>query len=268
MSKKMSKNNLINSLKNKKFFCGNWKMHKTSKEAFEYFKKFIPLIKDKNQEIVLAVPYTLLPILYEKIKKDKISKEKIKLAAQNIHYEIEGAFTGEISPLMIKEYADYVIIGHSERRIYFNETDEIVNKKIKAALNSNLKVIFCLGETYEQRVIDETKIVIERQLINGLKGVELVKLKDIIIAYEPVWAIGTGRVATPEQAEEVHLLIKSLINKNYNLKPNQIRVIYGGSVNSQNSSSLLKMPNIDGCLPGTSSLNPEEFAKIINSMNS
>ncbi|MEM2131368.1 MAG: triose-phosphate isomerase [Candidatus Woesearchaeota archaeon] len=246
-------------MKNKeiKFFCGNWKMHKTSKEALDYLKKFIPLIKDSKDEIVLAVPFTLLPVLYEKLKKEK---SKIKLAAQNIFYENQGAFTGEISPLMIKEYADYVIIGHSERRQYFNETDEIINKKIKVALNNELKIIFCVGEKYEERAIDETNLVIERQLLNGLKGLNKNDLKNIIVAYEPVWAIGTGKVAMPEQAEEIHYFIKNSIKKNFNI---DVKVIYGGSVNPENSVSLLKMPNIDGCLPGTSSLEPESFAKII-----
>ncbi|MEM4397666.1 MAG: triose-phosphate isomerase [Candidatus Woesearchaeota archaeon] len=244
--------------KETKFFCGNWKMHKTSKEALDYLKKFIPLISDVKHEIVLAVPFTLLPVL-----KTKLKNSNVKLAAQNIFYENQGAFTGEISPLMVKEYAYYVIIGHSERRQYFNETDEIINKKIKAALNNQLKLIFCVGETYEQRAIDETNLVIERQILNGLKGLNSENLKNIIIAYEPVWAIGTGKVALPEQAEEVHSFIKSLIKKNFNL---EIKVIYGGSVNPENSTSLLKMPNIDGCLPGGSSLEPETFAKIIKSV--
>ncbi len=244
----------------KKFFCGNWKMHKTSKEALGYLKVFIPSVRSVNKcEIVLAVPFTLLNLLKEKTK-----KSNIKLAAQNVFYEEEGAYTGEISPKMIKEYADYVIIGHSERRKYFNETDEIINKKIKAGLNKKLKVIFCLGETIKERETKRTKEVIEKQFYLGLNGITPNQIKNIVIAYEPVWAIGTGKNATPLQAEEVHKFIRTSISKKFNKKTSETtRIIYGGSVTPENAYSILKMPNVDGCLPGGSSLDPKKLAKII-----
>jgi triosephosphate isomerase (TIM) len=247
----------------KKFICGNWKMHKTGKDALLFMKKFRPSVKNvKNTEIIIAAPFTLLPLLKEKTK-----DTKIKVSAQNVFYEEEGAFTGEESPKMIKEFADFVIIGHSERRRYFNETDDIVNKKIKAALKEKLKVIFCLGETLEERNKKMTEKVVENQLNVGLKDISASYLKNIVIAYEPVWAIGTGKNATPEQAEEVHLFLRKLIQKSYGKKSaEEIRIIYGGSVNPENSKEILKMKNVDGCLPGGASLDPIKLETIIKSL--
>lgn len=230
-----------------KMFVGNWKMNKTKQEALKYLEEFKP-----EAEVVIAAPYTLLSVLHG----------KIKLAAQNLHYEDKGAFTGEISASMIKDFAEYVIVGHSERRKYFNETNEIINKKIKAALRNGLKVIFCLGETAEQR--NDYKAVIENQLRKGLTDINI---KDnVIIAYEPVWAIGTGKNAIPEQAEEVHKFLRDLLSQLYSQEvANNTKILYGGSVTSQNSGEFLKMPNINGLLVGGASLDASEFAKIIKS---
>jgi triosephosphate isomerase (TIM) len=241
-----------------KIIIGNWKMNKSNEEAEAYIKQFKNLVKNTdNVEVVIAPPFVLLPIL-----KNELQKTKVKVAAQNLFYETEGAYTGEVSTKMIKDFADYVIIGHSERRKYFNETNETVNKKIKAALNAGLKVVFCLGETLLQRSLFMTKCVVKKQLMNGLKDIK--DIENIIIAYEPVWAIGTGRNATAEQAEEVHKFIKKLLEKKYS---KSTRVIYGGSVTPENALNILKMPNVDGCLPGGASLDPVKFAKIIQIAN-
>jgi triosephosphate isomerase (TIM) len=235
-------------------FIGNWKMYKSEKEAVSYIRELKPLVQDIKAEIAIAAPFTLLNTL-----KKETAGTNIKVAAQDVFFEKEGAFTGEISPPMVKEYADYVIIGHSERRKYFGETDEIINKKIKAALDAKLKVVFCLGETLADREMGDTMRVVENQLRQGLEGVNLNK---VIIAYEPVWAIGTGKNATPEQAQEVHQFIRKLLMEIYRDCP----IIYGGSVTPQNVASLLKMPDVDGCLPGGSSLEPKKFSEIIKSL--
>jgi len=246
----------------RKFIAGNWKMHKNSEEALAYMADFKLFVKDvTNTDIVLAVPFTLLSLMSKECK-----NTNIKLSAQNIFYEEQGAFTGEISAEMVKEFADYTIIGHSEMRKYFNETNEIVNKKIHAALKHGLKVIFCLGETQEQRNNNQTNSVIETQLREGISGLNQEDMKDIVIAYEPVWAIGTGNTASPEQAEEIHLFLRNLIRDLFNDETaDNIRIIYGGSVNPENSVDILAKKNIDGCLPGGASLDPGKFAKIIKS---
>ncbi len=244
----------------KKFVAGNWKMHKTSKEALSYIKEFKQLVNDvKDCDIVLCVPFTLLSLI-----KNECKGTNIKLGAQNVFYESQGAYTGEVSPFMVKDYADYVLIGHSERRKYFNETNEVINKKIKAALKNNLKVIFCLGETLDQRKSNQTNSVIETQLRDSLEGIK--DLNNIVIAYEPVWAIGTGNTATPDQTEEVHAFLRKLVEKVFDKKTaDTVRIIYGGSVNPDNASSILEMPNIDGCLPGGASLDSKKLEKIIKS---
>ncbi|MFH2021198.1 MAG: triose-phosphate isomerase [archaeon] len=243
-----------------KFFAGNWKMNKNKEEAATYMRKFKQLVQDTKSEIVIAPPFTLLETV-----SDACKGSKIKVAAQNIYFESDGAYTGEISSDMVKDFAEYVIIGHSERRKYFAETDEMINKKIKAALLAGLKVIFCLGENLTQREKGDAKKVVEHQLLGGLK--DLNELNDIIIAYEPVWAIGTGKNATPEQAEEIHAFIKLQISKFYGKSmANGVKIIYGGSVNPENSKAILKMKNIDGCLPGGASLDPVKFSQIIHSV--
>ena len=246
----------------KKFIAGNWKMHKNSEQALAYISDFKLFVQDvTDTEIVLAVPFTLLSMMKKELK-----DTNIMLSAQNIFYEEEGAFTGEVSAEMVKEFADFTIIGHSEMRKYFNETNEIVNKKIHAALKHSLKVIFCLGETQDQRNNNETNSVIETQLREGISGLNQEDMKNIVIAYEPVWAIGTGNTASPEQAEEVHLFLRNLIRDLFNNGvAENIRIIYGGSVNPKNAADILAKENIDGCLPGGASLDPSKFAKIIKS---
>ncbi len=246
----------------RKFIAGNWKMHKNQKEALDYINDFKLFVKDIDDiDIVLAVPFTLLSFISNQCKNSNIN-----LCAQNVFYEKEGAFTGEISTSMIKDYANYVLIGHSERRNYFNETNDIVNKKINAALKENLKVILCVGESLKDRQQQKTNSVIETQFRESTSRLSIIDMKNLVIAYEPVWAIGTGKTATSAQAEEVHLFIRALIKFLYDDKTaNNIRIIYGGSVNPDNASEILSMENIDGCLPGGASLDASSFANIIKS---
>ena len=242
------------------FIVGNWKMNKNREEAINYIEDLKLFSKDiKDTKIVLAVPFTLL----ESVSKS-LNGSKIDVCAQNMFYEEKGAYTGEISPAMIKDFAKYVIIGHSERRKYFNETNEIINKKIRAALKHDLKIIFCIVETLDQRNNNETKSTIETQLREGLNGLNHENIKNVIIAYEPVWAIGTGNTATSKQAQEVHEFIRQLINDLYNAEiASNLIIIYGGSVNPNNANEILSMKDINGCLPGGASLDPSSFIKII-----
>jgi triosephosphate isomerase len=246
----------------KKFIAGNWKMHKNKEDAIKYLDDFKLFVKDVSEtEIVLGVPFTLLETVSRECK-----KTNIKIAAQNMSYEESGALTGEISANMICDFAEYVIIGHSERRKYFHETNEIINKKINIALKHNLKVKFCLGETQEQRNSNQTNSVIETQFREALSGLNQEQIKSIVIAYEPVWAIGTGNTASPDQAEEVHVFIRELVSQLFNQEiAAKTRIIYGGSVKPENASEILSMPNINGCLPGGASLDPSKFSNIIKS---
>jgi len=243
----------------KQLIAANWKMNKTVKESISFIKKFKNLIKTKNKEIVICPPFTSL---HETIL--LLKNTDIKVAAQNMHHEEQGAYTGEISTTMLKDVGcEYVILGHSERRQYFNETDDLINKKIKLALKNNLKIILCIGETLEQRESDKTTSKIKSQIENCLKSISQNEIKNIVIAYEPIWAIGTGKTATPEQAEEVHRFIRKFLLKNYNQEISEnTRIIYGGSVNTNNHKDLLKKENIDGALVGGASLDPENFARI------
>ena len=245
----------------KKLIAANWKMNKNIEESVSFIKEFKILVEKNNKDIAIAPPFTALIEL-----KKNLNGTKIKLGAQNMHFEEKGAFTGEVSASILKDAGcEYVILGHSERRIYFDETDEMISKKIKMALKNKLKVILCIGENLEQRENNETKAIIKFQLENCLRNISNNEMKDIVIAYEPVWAIGTGKTATPEQAEEVHLFIRELLKKLYdgNISEN-IRIIYGGSVNEKNAKELLAMKNIDGALVGGASLDPKSFAEICN----
>tara|TARA_Y100000310_G_scaffold341089_1_gene439086 strand:+ start:22918 stop:23625 length:708 start_codon:yes stop_codon:yes gene_type:complete len=233
----------------KPLIAANWKMNKDSKEATDFIDEFKPLIKDNKNDIVICPPYTALNEVNKAIK-----NTNIKLGAQNMHFEKEGAFTGEVSASMLKDVCEYVILGHSERRQIFNETDELINKKVKSALKNKLKPILCIGETLEQRNSNQTMKIVENQLKNCLSGISE---KNVVIAYEPIWAIGTGKTATPEQAEEVHKFIRDLLNEN-------IRIIYGGSMKPDNAKELLSKPNINGGLVGGSSLDAKSFAEICN----
>ncbi|NPA16728.1 triose-phosphate isomerase [Persephonella sp.] len=245
--------------------AANWKMNKTVGETLEYLELFLPSVKDLMKvEIMIAPPFTALSSA--SIKLDAARKEgeyNVKLGAQNMYYEEKGAFTGEISPLMLTELeVDYVILGHSERRHKFGEKDELINKKVISAVEHGIRPILCVGETIEEREQGKTLSVVERQIRNGLAGVER-DLVYIDIAYEPVWAIGTGVNATPEQAQEVHRFIRSLINEISKGNDHKTRILYGGSVNEKNARELIKEPNIEGFLVGTASLDPERFYKII-----
>ncbi len=246
----------------KPIIAGNWKMNKTSVEARDLASKLIPLISNvKDREIVLGPPFTSLQAVSGAIKGTDIS-----LAAQNMHWEDKGAFTGEISAEMLLDLGcKYVIIGHSERRQYFGETDETVNKKVRQALKKGLLPIMCVGETLAEREAGKLNEIINRQVTGGLKDIGVDDMKKVVIAYEPVWAIGTGRTATPEQANEVHALIRQKVKSLYNAQiADGLRIQYGGSVTPENVSSLMAKPDIDGALVGGASLKPESFAALVN----
>jgi triosephosphate isomerase len=237
--------------------AANWKMNKVTSETREFIARFFPEVKSVSDvDIVLAPPFTSLPHAAEMIK-----QTNIMLAAQDVFYEEKGAYTGEISPSMLKDVGcKFVIIGHSERRQYFRETDEIVNRKIKAAQKEGLDVIFCLGESLEEREAGRTFDIIEREMNQGLDGTNV---ENIVIAYEPIWAIGTGRTATPEQAQEVHAFIRERLRMKYGNKSGDIRIIYGGSVTPENIDSLMACADVDGALVGGASLKVESFVRIV-----
>ena len=243
------------------FIAGNWKMNKTVGEALDLVRELKKAISGvKEVEVAVAPPFTALYAV-----RRELEGTPIRLAAQNLYWEEKGAFTGEVSPLMLKEVGcHYVIIGHSERRQFFGETDETVNRRIKAALAQGLKVIFCMGETLKEREEGRTFSVVERQMLGGLKGLGDKELRNIVTAYEPVWAIGTGKTATPEQAEEVHRFIREKVEKLYSRKVSEeIRIQYGGSVTPENIKGLMSQPDIDGALVGGASLKAESFSKIV-----
>lgn len=241
--------------------AGNWKMNNTIAEAVQLVEKIKKSPLKEDVEVVVAVPFTSLVDV-----KKAIEGSRIKLAAQNMHWEDKGAYTGEISPLMLKEIGiDYCIIGHSERRQYFNETDETVNKKVKATLKYNIKPIICVGETLEQRENNEAEQIVEKQLLKALEGVEIGKIKDIVIAYEPIWAIGTGKTASSDDADKMCAFIRRIIGNKYGEQASKaIRIQYGGSVKPNNIKELMDRENIDGALVGGASLVAEDFVKIVN----
>jgi triosephosphate isomerase len=243
------------------FMAGNWKMNKTTGEAIDLVRELKATISGvKGVEVAVAPPFTALYAVCKELE-----GSSIRLAAQNLYWEEKGAFTGEVSPLMLKEVGcHYVIIGHSERRQFFGETDETVNRRIKAALAQGLKVIFCIGETLKEREEGKTFSVIERQVEDGLKNLSDKEMENIVIAYEPIWAIGTGKTATPGQAEEVHRFIRGKIEKLYSQEVSEeIRIQYGGSVTPENIKGLMEQANIDGALVGGASLKAESFSKIV-----
>ena len=243
------------------FVAGNWKMNKTVGEALDLIRELKTAVSGvKGVEVAVAPPFTALHAVHKELE-----GSSIRLAAQNLYWEEKGAFTGEISPLMLKEVGcQYVIIGHSERRQYFGETDETVNRRIKAALGQGLKVIFCVGETLRVREEGKTFSLIEKQMDGGLEGLDGQGMGEMAIAYEPVWAIGTGKTATPEQAEEVHRFIRGKIEKLYSREVSEkIRIQYGGSVTPENIKGLMNQPDVDGALVGGSCLKAESFSKIV-----
>lgn len=240
--------------------AGNWKMNNTMDEAVKLVEGIKSFDLDKDVEAVLCVPFTDL-----KIVKDKIEGTDIKLGAQNMHWEENGAFTGEISPLMLKELGvDYVILGHSERRQYFNETDESVNKKIKSALNHNLQPIVCVGETLEEKEGNRERQVVKEQIIKAFEGIENKEIERIVIAYEPIWAIGTGKTASSDDANNMIGFIREIIGDLYGQDKEKVRIQYGGSVKPSNVADLMGKSDIDGALVGGASLKAEDFVGLIN----
>jgi len=251
-------------MKRKKVIAGNWKMFKTNSEALQLANQIrIKTTDIKATQIIVCPPFTALANVNEVIKESSIA-----LGAQNIYWEKEGAFTGEISPGMIKSAgATYVIIGHSERRQFFGETDETVNKKIKAALENGLKTIVCVGELLEQREANITREVVTKQIKGAFAGLNGADMQHVIIAYEPVWAIGTGKTATPEQAQEVHAEIRRVINELFDKTvADNLTIQYGGSVKPENAEILLKQVDIDGALIGGACLKADSFSAIIHTM--
>lgn len=241
--------------------AGNWKMHNTIAESIALARA----VKEgtaglKNGEVVVAPPFTALHSVGEALKGSAVT-----LAAQNMFFEDKGAFTGEVSPVMLKDAGcTYVIVGHSERRKYFLESDETVNLKVKKALISGLKAIVCVGETDEDRQQGVTQTVVARQVRGALFGIE--EMNDIVVAYEPVWAIGTGKVATSAQAEDVHAFIRRLLKERYGSAADDVRILYGGSVTKDNIAELAAIEDIDGALVGGASLKPDGFLGIISRM--
>lgn len=248
----------------KPIIAGNWKMFKTEVEAVDFAKKLKPLVAEVTDKIILlCAPATSLSKMC-----DELASSNVAIGAQNMHWENEGAFTGELSANMIKSVGcTYVIIGHSERRQYFGETNETVNKKVKAALKNKLVPILCVGETLQQRESNETFKVIEKQIKEGIKDILVEGLPDgeaglsqVVIAYEPIWAIGTGKTASPEQAQEVHAFIRGLLPK---AVAEGTRILYGGSVKPDNIKELMQKPDIDGGLVGGASLKVESFVQLV-----
>ena len=245
----------------KKVIAGNWKMNMLPNETINFIEGLSQEIKDVKNEIILCVPYT--DLFYALLTAQNTN---IKIGAQNMHWKEKGAYTGEISGQMLKSIGvEYVIIGHSERRQYFAETDETVNLKVKSALENNLKPIICVGETLEQREHGETEKIIESQIKLALKDLTKEQIRAIIIAYEPVWAIGTGKTATPEEANNVIKYIRKQIKELYNEEiAENIIIQYGGSVKASNAEELFNMSDIDGALVGGASLNCKEFSEIVH----
>lgn len=245
----------------KAIIAGNWKMNNTIEEAVKLINELKPLVKEATSEVVVCPP----TICLQAVKK-AVEGTNIKVGAQNMHFEESGAFTGETSPIMLKELGvEYVILGHSERRQYFAETDEALNKKMHKAFQSNLIPILCIGETLEERERNITEEVLEKQIKLDLDGLTVEQVANTIIAYEPIWAIGTGKTATSEQAEETISFIRKTLKEMFNEKASEkTRIQYGGSVKPSTIKEQMAKPNIDGGLIGGASLKAEEFAAIVN----
>ena len=250
----------MNKALRKAVIAGNWKMNKTPAEAKELLEGILPLVKDADCDVVACVPFVDLSAALE-----TTAGSNVKIGAENCHWEPSGAYTGEISaPMLAAMNVPYVIIGHSERRTYFGETDVTVNKRVKAALASGLTVILCVGEYLEQREQGVTGEVVAMQTKIDLQGVSAEELKRVIIAYEPVWAIGTGKTATAAQANEVCALIRATVAGLYSqADADALTIQYGGSMNAKNAEELLDQPDVDGGLIGGASLKPADFAAIV-----
>lgn len=249
----------------KPLVAGNWKMYKTIEEALAFTKVFLPMLEDtKDCDVCLAIPYTAIAPVAELCK-----GSLLQIGAQNMNDASEGAYTGEIAASMLKSaQAKFVILGHSERRHYFRESLDFIHKKVKKGLEEGLSVILCIGETLEQRESSQTNEILKEQLTTALKDIPSKSLKPLILAYEPVWAIGTGKSATPDQAEQVHQYLRELLEQEYGKRvAKATRILYGGSVNGDNAKELLEKENIDGALVGGASLKPEAFIKIVHAIS-
>ena len=249
----------------KTIIAGNWKMNKTASETKAFAEELKPMLgKHKWCEVVLCVPFVNIPAAVRLFKDTRVA-----IGAENCHYEASGAYTGEVTAEMLKEVGvKYVIIGHSERRTYYNETDFTVNKKVKAALEAGLTPIVCVGESLEQRELEVTEELITYQVKVALAGLTESQVRRVVIAYEPIWAIGTSKTATAEQAGAVCAHIRAVIRKQYGARvARAVTIQYGGSMNAKNAAELLAQPDIDGGLIGGASLKPEDFLAIINAAN-
>lgn len=244
----------------KPIIAGNWKMHKTIAQSLEFVNEVKDKVNNDKVEAVICAPFTLLKDLKEATK-----GTNIKIGAQNMHFEENGAFTGEVSPLMLKEIEmDYVVIGHSERRQYFNETNETVNKKVLKALEVGIDPILCCGETLEQREATETKSVCKVQVEKALENVSKEDIAKVVIAYEPIWAIGTGKTATSEDANDVIKYIREVVAGLYGELANEVRIQYGGSVKPANVAEIMNQSDIDGALVGGASLAASDYTELVN----
>jgi triosephosphate isomerase (TIM) len=240
------------------YIAANWKMNKTVAEAAEFIDALLPRIAATQSDVVLCTPFTALTAVVE-----RRYGTAVKVAAQNMHEEDSGAFTGEVSaPMLVELDVEAVVLGHSERRQFFNETDEALARKVPAALAADLEPILCVGESEGARDAGETEAVLERQLQADLANVGDADVPRVVIAYEPIWAIGTGRTATPEQAQETCAFIRDVIRLR-GAAADEVRILYGGSVKPANAAELLSLPDVDGALVGGASLDPEDFAAIV-----
>lgn len=243
------------------FIAGNWKMFKTKAEAIAFAEEFRELYKDTDVQTAICAPFTNLEAL-----KEAFAGTEIKVGAQNVHFADEGAFTGEISVSMLEEIGvDFCIVGHSERRQYFGETDETVNKKLKKLFEGPIRPILCVGESLEERDANKAFDVVGGQIKADLEGIDAADVKKLVIAYEPIWAIGTGRTATPDQAEEMCAFIRKTLIELYGEEvSDEVIIQYGGSVKPANATEIMNMDEIDGALVGGASLKPEDFMEIID----
>jgi triosephosphate isomerase len=241
--------------------AANWKMHKTRDEAVAFVENFLPRVKDvRDVDVVLAVPFTALDCVSR-----CLSGSAVALAAQNVNPEEKGAFTGEIAPGMLVELGcSWAIVGHSERRSLYGESDELIARKAEALLMRDIRPIVCVGESLEERESDRTFQVLESQLEGSLARIPKARAAEIVVAYEPVWAIGTGRTATPEIAQKTHAFVRERLGALFGPAAEQIRIQYGGSVKPENVYALMQQPDIDGALVGGASLDPEAFSRIIS----
>jgi triosephosphate isomerase len=241
------------------YIAANWKMHKTASEAAEFVDALLPRIAATQSDVVICAPFTALTPVVE-----RRYGTAVKVAAQNMHEEDTGAFTGEVSaPMLVELDVEAVVLGHSERRQYFNETDEALARKVAAALAADLEPILCVGESEEARDAGETEEVLERQLQADLSGIEPGQIENVVVAYEPIWAIGTGRTATAEQAQEACAFIRDVLRARGGAA-DKVRILYGGSVKPANAAELLSLPDVDGALVGGASLDAEGFAAIVD----